>query len=58
MIKHPSDEEGLHMLRECRRVLKAEGIVRISTPDLARIAALSREDLTDLESRYAAWSNG
>lgn len=30
----------------------------VPPPDLARIAALSREDLTDLESRYVAWSNG
>lgn len=58
MIEHLSHGKGLHMLRECRRVLKVGGTIRISTPDLARIAALSREDLTDLESRYVAWSNG
>ena len=58
MIEHISYDEGLHMLRECYRVLKKGGIIRISTPDLAHIAALTREGLTELESRYVEWSIG
>jgi len=31
--------QGMQLLRECRRVLRADGILRIATPDLDRIVA-------------------
>jgi len=34
----------LHFLRECRRILKAEGAMRVLTPDLARFARMYLED--------------
>jgi predicted SAM-dependent methyltransferase len=40
MIEHISFEAGTSMLRECFRVLKPGGIVRISTPDLAFLVNL------------------
>jgi predicted SAM-dependent methyltransferase len=40
MIEHISFEAGTSMLRECFRVLKPGGVVRISTPDLAFLVNL------------------
>jgi len=36
-IEHLTVEEGLLFLKECKRVLKKGGILRIATPDLAEI---------------------
>lgn len=38
-IEHLTREEGIRFLRECRRVIKNDGTIRISTPDL-KIAAV------------------
>lgn len=38
-IEHITREEGLAFLKECRRVLKPGGILRVSTPDLRWIVA-------------------
>lgn len=37
-FEHLSLEEGLRFLRECRRVLKPLGVIRLSMPDLAQFA--------------------
>ena len=37
LIEHLTLEEGAALLRECRRVLAPEGILRFATPDLADI---------------------
>ncbi len=37
LIEHLGYEEGLVFLKECHRVLKSDGVLRISTPDLAWI---------------------
>lgn len=34
LIEHLSREEGAFFLRECFRILKPEGVIRLSTPDL------------------------
>ena len=34
-IEHLTQSEGIAFLRECRRVLKCDGILRLSTPDLS-----------------------
>lgn len=36
-IEHFSLQEGYNLLKECKRVLKPEGVLRIATPDLDRI---------------------
>jgi predicted SAM-dependent methyltransferase len=41
MIEHLTFAEGQRCLRECRRVLKPRGIVRVATPDLQRIARVA-----------------
>jgi len=38
-IEHISKSAGEEMLRECFRILKADGIIRVSTPDLDYFAA-------------------
>ena len=40
MIEHISWDDGLSMLRECKRVLKPGGTVRIATPDLEVLLGL------------------
>jgi len=36
-IEHLTREEGLKFLRECRRVLKADGLIRLAVPDTTLI---------------------
>ena len=55
LIEHISWQNGLRMLRECRRVLNPGGIVRIATPDLAVMLGLYREDRDALADRYIEW---
>jgi predicted SAM-dependent methyltransferase len=38
-LEHLSREQGLAFLRECRRILKPGGMLRISTPDLRWLCA-------------------
>jgi predicted SAM-dependent methyltransferase len=56
MIEHVPQPQGLAMLRECHRVLKPGGRIRIVTPDLAFLVALQRPRLSPLQRRYLAWS--
>jgi predicted SAM-dependent methyltransferase len=44
MIEHLSFQEGVGMLKECRRVLKPGGVIRIATPNLRNILALMDEE--------------
>ena len=55
MIEHISWQEGLLMLRECLRVLKPGGVLRIATPDLAVLVGLYQEDRDALADRYIEW---
>ena len=57
MIEHVSYPDGISMLRECHRVLRRDGVVRISTPDLAFLVDLYRADPSPLQQRYLAWSS-
>lgn len=40
MLEHLSPSDGLNLLRECRRVLAPDGLVRLVLPDTRKIAAL------------------
>lgn len=40
MIEHINLEQGVHMLRECNRVLKPGGRIRLVTPDIALLQNL------------------
>ncbi|HVU38615.1 MAG TPA: methyltransferase domain-containing protein [Opitutales bacterium] len=45
ILEHMRRDEALPFLRECRRVLKPGGVIRIATPDLERIGRLYLEKL-------------
>jgi predicted SAM-dependent methyltransferase len=55
MIEHLTYAEGQRCLRECRRVLRPGGRIRIATPSLDRLLTLYG-DTGDLERRYIRWS--
>jgi predicted SAM-dependent methyltransferase len=56
MIEHISYAQGQHMLKECFRVLKYGGKIRISTPDLSFLISLYRSEKSELQKRYIAWA--
>lgn len=56
MIEHITYEEGQSLLKECFRVLKEGGKIRLSTPDLAFLIDLYHEDKSELQQRYIDWS--
>jgi len=55
IIEHISWHEGLLMLKECRRVLKPGGTIRIATPDLEVLIGLYSRNLDPLNERYINW---
>ncbi|MCA0303892.1 MAG: methyltransferase domain-containing protein [Proteobacteria bacterium] len=57
MIEHIPYPDGLHMLRECRRVLKPGGVLRLSTPDLDFLLGLRRPDRSPLQEAYVRWAS-
>jgi len=54
-IEHLTYDEGLFMLRECWRVLKHGGRIRIATPDLEAMIGLYTSNKSDLQQRYIKW---
>jgi predicted SAM-dependent methyltransferase len=53
LIEHLAHWRGLALVRECARVLQPGGLVRLATPDLARIVA-DYEDARKAGNRAAA----
>jgi len=54
MLEHISWQNALAMLRECHRVLKPAGTIRIATPDLEVLLGLNKTD--DLMAqKYIKW---
>jgi predicted SAM-dependent methyltransferase len=56
MIEHISYNDGLVMLRESFRVLKAGGKIRLSTPNIKFLIDLYAEPKSPLQSDYIAWA--
>lgn len=58
VIEHVTFEAGLVMLRECHRVLRKGGILRIATPNIDLVRRLLDSDDEDPALvRYVEWSN-
>jgi predicted SAM-dependent methyltransferase len=56
MIEHVSYADGLAMLRECYRVLKNNGKIRISTPNLQFLIDLYSDNKSELQKEYIKWA--
>jgi SAM-dependent methyltransferase len=57
MIEHIPYEVAVAMVKECFRVLKPGGRIRIATPDLDVHTALANGPLDPSASRYVEWMN-
>jgi predicted SAM-dependent methyltransferase len=44
MLEHLAHDSALRVLRECRRVVRDDGVVRIAVPDFAEMVARYNED--------------
>jgi predicted SAM-dependent methyltransferase len=55
MIEHVPYSQGCLMLNECFRVLKPNGVLRLSTPDLFFLIRLCSENKSEVEHRYIEW---
>jgi len=58
MIEHIDYDGCLAMLRECVRVLKPGGTIRLATPDLGVLLALYSKEKTPAQERYLDWILG
>ncbi len=56
MIEHISYSHGLAMLKECHRVLRNNGTIRISTPNLQFVIDLYRDNKSELQMEYIKWA--
>jgi predicted SAM-dependent methyltransferase len=52
-IEHISETEAVTMIRECFRVLRRRGRIRIATPDLSAILKVVAEDADGLAAASA-----
>ena len=55
MIEHVPHEKGTYMLRECYRVMRRGGVIRVITPNLSAILGLYSPVLSAEQERYLQW---
>ncbi len=56
MIEHIPYKGGLSMLKECYRVIKTNGKIRIATPDVENIVGLFSPTRSSIQRQYIEWS--
>jgi predicted SAM-dependent methyltransferase len=52
LIEHIPSHIGAHMLKECKRILKPSGVLRVATPDLNVLLGLLKDDLNEAQQKY------
>jgi predicted SAM-dependent methyltransferase len=57
VLEHFPKQAAVAFLRECQRVLKPGGVIRVAVPDLERIARLYLEALEKASSGEPGWGN-
>lgn len=57
MIEHVTYEQGLFMLRECHRVLRSRGRIRVSTPNIKFLIELYSEEKSQTQKNYIRWAS-
>lgn len=55
LIEHLPYNAGRFMLKECYRVMKPGGRIRIATPDLVQLTGLLSPKKSELQERYIKW---
>jgi predicted SAM-dependent methyltransferase len=56
LLEHFSKEQALIFLKECHRVLKTGGVIRVAVPDLEAIARLYLEALQKASQGSSRWA--
>lgn len=56
MIEHISYERGNYMLKECFRILKPGGVIRIVTPSIEFLCRMFQGYLSPIEKEYVDWA--
>ncbi len=55
LIEHLTYMDALDMLKECHRIIRPGGRIRIATPDIDKIIQLRAAEKSDLQQRYVKW---
>jgi predicted SAM-dependent methyltransferase len=55
LIEHLTYMDALSMLKECHRIVRPGGRIRIATPDIDKIIQLRVTEKSDLQQRYVKW---
>lgn len=57
IFEHLSYEQGLNMLKECYRVLKHNGVLRLATPNFQFLVDLYINQTKEINKKYIEWSS-
>jgi glycosyltransferase involved in cell wall biosynthesis/predicted SAM-dependent methyltransferase/polysaccharide pyruvyl transferase WcaK-like protein len=55
LVEHLTYKDGLDMFRECFRILKPGGIIRVATPDLEILIKLHTLKKNEIQQQYIKW---
>jgi len=56
LLEHLEHREGVCFLRECFRIIKTGGTIRIATPDLRFLVDLYNSDKNEIQEQYISWA--
>lgn len=55
MIEHISYTKGFAVLKECYRILRPGGVIRLATPEIYFLIGLFNKEKTTIQNRYINW---